>query len=577
MDFKQFLRNGLIKYWTILFVLFIVSLLFSTYFPIMMPDGFVYDYLGKMLAFTHDMSFYYLDAGEFRTPIVPIIHSYFYLFGFNYPKIIYSLFYLSIILFTYFKLNERTQNERYALIFTLILAATPVFWWRSYLTLDNLIAACYFYFGVVYWYETLEVDNDDLNRKYLLSGLCFTFAIWSRVEFLLFCIPAVIITICLNLDNNNFKKRIFHFTILPVSISLMWFMVCLFLTDWVIIKLKTYVVLLTFIFFCIILFFGNKYFKIAVLLLLSTALAILKYYSGNYFGELLSKFGNYISYFNFRFLLFFFLQGYWVFTVSLFLCIPFYWKEFDKSQKILTYFLISFYFSVVLVMSSAHDSMMVNPGEPRNYDIGIINVVKGLLLNPGAYINGSSQRIYLALYPVLVFLVAHSVYKVKIRGANFVKLYLPNIIVFGNIVLLLIIFMLPRLKFIYENPSINHEKILTTNQIKDIYNSFQDISAFAYKIKELLPQDAIVIFPSNESKGFASAKSIIFPMIGVSLVKPYTIETSLLESYKKYFKKIKSPNIYFASKKVTFPSNISSIKNTLLYDDGKWHILKLKL
>ena len=576
-DFKQFFRNKLMKYWLIIITLFFVSLVFSIYFPTITPDGFVYDHFGKMLASTHDMSFYYLEAREFRTPIVPMLHSYFYLFNFNYPKIIYPLFYLSMILFTYFKLNERTRNERYSLIFTLILASTPVFWWRSYLVLDNLIAACYFYFGVVYWYETLEGNKDDLKKKYLLSGLFFALAIWSRVEFILFCVPTLIISICLNFDNSDFKKNIFHFGIFPVAISLMWFVVCLFISNWVIIKLKTYVILLTFVFFCFILFLGNKYIKITALLLLVLALTILKYQFNIVFGESLLAWIQYIKYFTFRFAQYSFWQGYWVFTVSLFLFIPFNWRGFNKSEKILSYFLIFFYFSVVLIMASVHDSMVANFGEPRDYNIGIINHMKAVFHNPGRYINGSSQRIYLALYPVLVFLVAHSAYKIKIKGANFIKLYLPNIIVSGNLILLLTIFMLPRMKIILENPSINHERLLSTNQIKDMYNSSEHISKFAYKIKEVLPRDALVIFPSGEAKGFASAKSIIFPVMGVSIGKPYKIEYSVVELYKKVLNKSNFSNIYFASKIETFPSNIASIKSTLFYGDEKWHILKLEL
>ena len=183
-----------------------------------MPDGFVYDYLGKMLAYTKDMSLYYHEARPFRTPIIPLLHSYFYSFNSIYPKIIYPLFYLSMVLFTYFKIKERVGDDRrYAMIFSLILATTPVFWWRSYLVLDNLVAACYFYFGVVYWYETLERQKEPHKIKYLLSGLCFALAIWSRVEFFFFLIPAVIISIVTNSNNENHKKSIFYLCVFETS------------------------------------------------------------------------------------------------------------------------------------------------------------------------------------------------------------------------------------------------------------------------------------------------------------------------------------------------------------------------
>tara|TARA_Y100000294_G_C8311842_1_gene239058 strand:- start:132 stop:545 length:414 start_codon:yes stop_codon:yes gene_type:complete len=137
--------------------------------------------------------------------------------------------------------------------------------------------------------------------------------------------------------------------------------------------------------------------------------------------------------------------------------------------------------------------------------------------------------------------------------------------------------MLPRLKIIIENPVIDHKRILTTNQIKDIYNSLQPISKFAYKLKEMLPQDSIVLFPASESKGFVSAKSIIFPIVSVSIEKPYEIDFSLLKPYEKIFKHRNFSIIYFVSRKDTYPTNMSSLKSTVFYKDEYWHILKLQI
>ena len=93
----------------------------------------------------------------------------------------------------------------------------------------------------------------------------------------------------------------------------------------------------------------------------------------------------------------------------------------------------------------------------------------------------------------------------------------------------------------------------------------------------MLPQDSIVLFSSNEARLFIAARNIIFPILSVSVEKPYKLEFSVLEPYKKHFKQFNLSNIYFASKKETFLSNISSIKSTVLYDDENWHILKLEM
>ena len=145
-----------------------------------------------------------------------------------------------------------------------------------------------------------------------MSGLCFALAVWSRAEFILFFIPAVLISIRNNSNKENLKKSIIYLCALPVIVSLMWLAVCSFSSEWPILKLRTYVILIAATCFCLVFFFGNKYYKIAVSLLLISALIIFEYYFDNYLGKFLSGIVKYISYFNFRFVLYIFLQGYWV-------------------------------------------------------------------------------------------------------------------------------------------------------------------------------------------------------------------------------------------------------------------------
>ncbi len=555
-SWKNYFSKRILLNWLILLVLFIVSLLFSVYFPTMTPDGFGYDYFGKLLAAKKDMSIYFQEFPVYRTPITHLLHSYFYLFNFNYPKIIYPFYYLSIVLFLYFKLKERVKDEDYCLMFTLILATTPVFWWRSYLVLNNLIAATYLFFAVVYWRETIDRPKENLTKYYLLSGLFFAFAIWARLEFIFSFIITLVITIVSKKDTEK-KHELFYFCLFPVTVTLVWLFLYFCLTNLSIVKYQEHILTFALILFLFLLFkkIGKNGFFIVTIL----SLIAFFYFSGNYLSEgSFEKVREVIGFFKFRIIINIVLNGYWVFTVLLALFIPLFWRRLDNSERKIALFLLCYFITVNVIVNAT--------GRPRDYELGIINMVISLFHEVGKHINGTSQRLFLAMFPILVYLVGSSSYRINSQWNILKKRFVLHSIIFGNLVILFQIFLWPRMEIIIENPTINFEKTLTSFQVKDIYNIYQPANKLAFVVKKNLSQDSTVYFAEEEIVGSASVKNIIFPIKGVFIKKPYN-EFINLSNYE---------NIYFASKKDTFPFEQKKSISTLFYKDEDWHIFKIE-
>lgn len=545
----------------VLSFLFLISLFFSIYFPTITPDGFIYDYFGKVLADSNDMDIYLDELPvAYTTPMVPILHSYFYQIKFNYPKIIYPIFYLATVLFTYFKLKEKTKDKHYAITFALILATTPVFWWRSFLTLNNLICASYFYFAVVYWYEALENKSENIKNKLLLSGLCFSFALWTRMDFFLYFFPALVL---LTMQQGE-KKNLIYFCCFPLLLASFWIIHYKIKLEISLLEMDSVSLLLIFIWAYLTFHYFNKNIRrgIGIIVFISVLLLLLLFQL-NFIESLYYIFTELLLSLKIRLIVYVIGQWYWIFTVFLFLFIPIFWKKLNKPEKQLTYFLLLFFVAVQISMYGL--------GSPRMKDFDLIFIIKSWLFEPGNHINGSSQRIFIAIYPLLIFLVGNFIYRQKIQGIykwfsfknpfNF----LFYLIIFGNISLLIIYFAFPGIQFIYKHPDLDFKQVLISNNLKGIKNIYRSGNKLAFKIKENIPDNATVFFPDEEISGAFSIKNIIFPIKGIFINKPYS-EILNLPAYK---------DIYFVGTDKVIPPDCCSEKTAITLKENNWQIYKL--
>ncbi len=214
-------------YWVyaVLAPLFIFSVLFSYYYPVIMTDGNDYEITGKLIALNGSLA----PENFFRPypPLIPLAYSFIFFLGGTHPKIIFSFFYLSLVFSFYYRLSALGTNKRTSLVFTLILATTPYVWWHSILGILNLTAAYYFSIATLFWFSHLYTIPQPERRaafQYshpLLSGVFYSLSIFARFEMLAYFLIPLVLTVLYSLKYRHFKN-ILCLSLPPLCVSLGW-------------------------------------------------------------------------------------------------------------------------------------------------------------------------------------------------------------------------------------------------------------------------------------------------------------------------------------------------------------------
>jgi len=188
--------------WAAIICLVALSVAYNLYYPVYITDGLTtWDTKGRAIAaegkvnvegFTLNL----FNAREYPL-LIPLAHAFVYILGGKHPKIIYSLFYLSLILTFYFSLRKLIKDSKIAMIFTAMLATTPYIWWHSFLSIANLPTGYFYFAGTVLLLAALDSEPNGGNkalsprpwtldfglRTLVLSSLFYGFAAWTRLEF----------------------------------------------------------------------------------------------------------------------------------------------------------------------------------------------------------------------------------------------------------------------------------------------------------------------------------------------------------------------------------------------------------
>tara|TARA_Y100001936_G_C16049051_1_gene656568 strand:+ start:150 stop:1040 length:891 start_codon:yes stop_codon:yes gene_type:complete len=82
----------------------------------------------------------------------------------------------------------------------MVLATTPYFWWHGVLPFLDLTTAVFYSTGILYWYFWMKIETESIsiNRNFsyaLVSGLLLGLAAWTRIEFLLYDLVPIFLTI----------------------------------------------------------------------------------------------------------------------------------------------------------------------------------------------------------------------------------------------------------------------------------------------------------------------------------------------------------------------------------------------
>jgi len=209
-------------------VLFILSMINAWFFPITESDAIWYHIRG--MSFFNEIRF---DSDQLVSqlkqypPFIPLLFVYLIAFKVGFLKVFFPLLYLSLNIVFYSRVLYLTENKKIACLFTMILVTTPYFWWHGVLPFLDLTTAVFYSTGILYWFFWIksETENSSANNKNsyaLVSGILLGLAAWTRIEFLLYDLVPIILTIfCLSrysdkkIDQKSLGIFFFSLLLLP--------------------------------------------------------------------------------------------------------------------------------------------------------------------------------------------------------------------------------------------------------------------------------------------------------------------------------------------------------------------------
>jgi hypothetical protein len=188
--------------WSVVGVLFLISIVNAWFFPITESDAIWYHVRG--MSFFNEVRF---DsewvAPQLRQypPFIPLLFAYLIAFDAEFLKIFFPLMYLCLNIIFYSRILSLTENKKMACLFTLVLATTPYIWWHGVLPFLDLTTVVFYSTGTLYWYFWIKnkvegiADKSEEGSYALISGVLLGLAAWTRIEFLVYDLVPVFLTL----------------------------------------------------------------------------------------------------------------------------------------------------------------------------------------------------------------------------------------------------------------------------------------------------------------------------------------------------------------------------------------------
>lgn len=482
-------------------ILFAFGLVNALFFPITEGDGVWHEIRGVRLYFEHHFEL----EGYHYNSYAPFLHLlYAYLLSINVEKfkILFPLFYLCLLIICHHRLLAYHKNQRTASVFTLILGATPYFWWHSILPFLNLATGFYFASAVIYWFflvnELIKDPRGNQASKMislaLLSGIFFGVSAWVRLEFLLYgVIPFAGLIYVLEqraeLVQDQKNKILLAFTCPLLGMPFLWLMTALTFKNSYGIHIYGVLAVCVLAGICLLLFvFGALRIKSrmtpkslvlggAIIVLLFVILLSTKGPKSVSPGQAVIL-GLYRTvFFNVFYSFTLFLAGFLFVGHA---------KKLRDAEKYMGGFLIAYL--------SMHFAIYTF-GEPK---WGALSAyLDATFVHFGNSVNSSGTREMLAFYPIFVFFITclpqvresmEALVSTKTRGLVYMVAVL-------NLLVLLGAFVYPRGRFILSNMSLTAAEIMETPGVRDMPNAAYETYGTMNRIREATDSSATVFLP----------------------------------------------------------------------------------
>ena len=214
-------------------LLFFLSMVNAWFFPITESDANWYHIRG--MSFFHEVRFdseSVVPQLKQYPPFIPLIFTYLIAFNAQYLKVFFPILYLCLNIIFYSRLLLLTKNRKIACLFTLILATTPYLWWQSVLPLLDFTTAVFYSSGSLYWFfwikNKIEGNRSKQDTSYaFIGGMLLGLAAWTRMEFLLYDLVPVFLTVYVFSrypEEKGNTKTLKLFFISLISLPSIWFL-----------------------------------------------------------------------------------------------------------------------------------------------------------------------------------------------------------------------------------------------------------------------------------------------------------------------------------------------------------------
>ena len=223
--------------WSVVGVLFVFSVINAWFFPITESDAIWYHIRG--MTFFHEIRFdseWVVPQLKQYPPFIPLLFTYLIAFDAGFLKIFFPLMYLCLNIIFYSRVLSLTENKKMACLFTMVLATTPYFWWHGVLPFLDLTTAVFYSIGTLYWFFWIRnkmegpIDKSAENSYAVISGVLLGLAAWTRIEFLLYDLVPVFLTLYVFSrypDKNENSKSLKLFFSCLLLLPSIWFLTLL--------------------------------------------------------------------------------------------------------------------------------------------------------------------------------------------------------------------------------------------------------------------------------------------------------------------------------------------------------------
>ena len=181
-----------------------------------------FDKLGRIMALEGKLkiSLFQYDlqgAGGLYPPLYHGSFAYVYIFGAEMPKIITTLFFLSLLT-TFYSAVRNFVGSTAAMLATIFLMLTPELFSHAALSLGNLPTTAFVCGAVLATITWLEKSDD---KYFGLGAICMAGVIWIRSDTIVFIAAALLVLGIYFLRTRNFKQP-FIYSVIAVAPFIIW-------------------------------------------------------------------------------------------------------------------------------------------------------------------------------------------------------------------------------------------------------------------------------------------------------------------------------------------------------------------